>query len=64
MKKIQMELATKEIYTIIECLQRLKSSKFLLKISKSNLTVEEIDQLIGKFGKYSVQWQIEKVKEA
>jgi len=62
-KKINMELSTQEIYTILQGLQRQKTNQQGIDIPwpKSSLTTEQLDELINKFGRYSVQWQMEKI---
>ena len=62
-KKINMELSTQEIYTILQGLQRQRTNRQGIDMPwpKSSLTVEQLDELINKFGRYSVQWQTEKI---
>ena len=67
MKKINLELSTQEINSILNGLYVQRSKKTGLnnmQVPASSLSLEDIDQLIGKFGRYSVQWHMKKKEEA
>jgi hypothetical protein len=54
MKKINLELSTQEINTILQGLYVQRSKKIglnKLQPAESSLSVEHIDKLIGKFGR-------------